>query len=353
MYPRHRPAVTILSVLILATITSLLFAGPLTPPTGPIAPTPGPEPRTAINSTNTPGDADSVFRISATGSYFLPANVLAGTGKSAIEIAASNVTIDLNGFTITSLSTLPSIRLSLTGRTNISIRNGNIGAIGGGGIDIAPNLVGATTEGGCVENVHVSGTSGVGIRVGNAVIVRNCTSSNNSDTGIKTGAGCTVTGCIATDNDQAGIDAGARNVVRDCVARSNAQAGIVASSGSTVQSCIASENQLHGIAMGSFSFVLSNTCVGNGASGTGAGIFTNSSASRIEGNTCSAAPTGVRVAGSDNFIAGNICSTNSLNWDIDSGNVCFVVQAAQSAGVLGNSGGVSPGSTNPNANYTY
>jgi hypothetical protein len=42
-------------------------AGPLSPPAGPIAPTPGPEPRIAINAVNTPGDANSLYKITQPG----------------------------------------------------------------------------------------------------------------------------------------------------------------------------------------------------------------------------------------------------------------------------------------------
>ncbi|MBN8616615.1 MAG: hypothetical protein J0L92_38875, partial [Deltaproteobacteria bacterium] len=58
------------------------------------------EPRTAINSTNTPGDANSVYRISQPGSYYLTGNVQGALGKSGIQITSSNVTLDLNGFSL-------------------------------------------------------------------------------------------------------------------------------------------------------------------------------------------------------------------------------------------------------------
>lgn len=420
-----------------------LYAGPLNPPSGPIASTGKTltevEPRIAINSTNTPGDADSIYRISASGSYYLPGNMVAGTGKSAIEIAASNVTIDLSGFTITSLSTLPSIRLVLTGRTNITIRNGNIGALGDGGIDIAPNLVGTPTEGGCVENVHVSGTSGVGILVGNGVLVLNCTASENGDHGIKTGTGCTVshcssrsnigvgfltgTGttvtdctasnnsshgfsiarggsvsrCTADSNDQIGIvtgpectitgsssthsgsngiNAGGQSTITDCTASFsgttgitasigctiagstssfNALDGILAGTGSTVNACTVSENSHDGIVVPSDCTVMSCACHANGGqSGDGAGIHASNTNNRIQNNNCTGADRGIDVDGTGNIITGNTCSGNTTNWTVVTGNVCLVVSATPTISVInGDSGGTSPGSTNPFANFTY
>ena len=76
--------------------------GPITPPAGPVAETYKTlnqvEPRTAINADNTPGDADSIYRIEEPGSYYLTANLTGESGKHGIEIDADNVTIDLMGF---------------------------------------------------------------------------------------------------------------------------------------------------------------------------------------------------------------------------------------------------------------
>jgi len=60
-------------------------AGDLNPPPGPVAPTMKSlsevEPRIAINATNTPGDADSLFKITQPGSYYLTGNITGVAGK--------------------------------------------------------------------------------------------------------------------------------------------------------------------------------------------------------------------------------------------------------------------------------
>ena len=65
------------------------IAGDLNPPAGSVAPTMKTldevEPRIAINAVNTPGDSNSVYRISQPGSYYLTGNVTAPAGDSAIE----------------------------------------------------------------------------------------------------------------------------------------------------------------------------------------------------------------------------------------------------------------------------
>jgi len=54
-------------------------AGDLNPPPGPVASTMKTlsevEPRIAVNSINTPGDADSLFKITQPGSYYLTGNI--------------------------------------------------------------------------------------------------------------------------------------------------------------------------------------------------------------------------------------------------------------------------------------
>src|SRR5438552_15661460 len=78
-----------------------IWAGNLTPPAGPIAPTMKTltevEPRTAVNSANTPGDADSLYKITQPGAYYLAGNVQGVAAKNGIKIAASGATLALNG----------------------------------------------------------------------------------------------------------------------------------------------------------------------------------------------------------------------------------------------------------------
>ena len=55
------------SAVLIAGVAAISIAGPLDPPAGPITATyktlAEVEPRTAINATHTPGDADSIFKI--------------------------------------------------------------------------------------------------------------------------------------------------------------------------------------------------------------------------------------------------------------------------------------------------
>lgn len=64
-------------------------AGDLNPPAGPVSPTHKTlteiEPRTAISMANTPGDADSLFKITQPGSYYLTGNITASPAGTALR----------------------------------------------------------------------------------------------------------------------------------------------------------------------------------------------------------------------------------------------------------------------------
>ncbi|MCL4222042.1 MAG: hypothetical protein KJZ65_11815 [Phycisphaerales bacterium] len=74
-------AAVVLGISALSLIGLELSAGPPDPPSGPVASSyktlAEVEPRIAIKATNTPGDANSVFRITQSGSYYLAGDIAA------------------------------------------------------------------------------------------------------------------------------------------------------------------------------------------------------------------------------------------------------------------------------------
>lgn len=369
------------SILLLCALcvsaVSPAFAGPLDPPVGPIAPTAGPEPRTAINAANTPGDANSLFKITQPGSYYLAANITGVAARNGIEIAASNVTIDLSGFGLIGVPGSLDAIATEGNHAALVIRNGTINAWGSDGVDLTSA---GTGDSPVVENIVAIANTGVGIRVFAGATIRNCAVRLNGVHGISTNVACLITGCLASGNGSNGVvtsagstlthcaawdngangfsvgagctisacnayanssngvfagtnctivdctfasngsdglDASDAGTIRNCTSNSNSADGIEAGSGSLIADCVCRANVQNGIETFSNSIVRGNTCDSNGlGAGDGAGIRIGSNRSRVEGNNCAENDRGIDVDGSGNIIIRNTCSGNTSNWEI-------------------------------------
>ncbi|MCC6383333.1 MAG: right-handed parallel beta-helix repeat-containing protein [Dehalococcoidia bacterium] len=371
------------SVLILALVTAAgsapLLAGPLNPPAGPITSTyktlTEVEPRTAVNTVNTPGDADSLFKITQPGSYYLTGNISGVSGKHGIEIAASGVTIDLNGFALIGVAgSLGGIAATASGLESVSITNGTVRAWGQSGIQMSfPSVKGtraldlvASDNGGMgldlgeaaeVARCVVFDCAGGGVRGSVSSSVTDCTVYNNGSTGINVSTGSAVARCAVSGNAGRGIDASSGCTVTGCSVQASTDVGINASNGTTVSNCTARFNGSHGIAVFNDCMVLANTCENNGSgSASGAGVYTLGFRNRVEGNLCVAADRGIDVDGTANVIVRNTCAANTINWEIVAGNVYGPIldrTAPGGAPVSGNSGAGTLGTTDPNANFTH
>ncbi len=376
------------------------LAGPLTPPAGPVASSGKTltevEPRIAINFANTPGDNDtspSTFKITQPGSYYLTGNILGFAGKHGIEITASGVTLDLNGFELIgfpAMGDFDAVSTTAPNLTNIAVRNGSARSWGGQGINLrnasnsAVNDIrvssnagyGIWTNNNCsITNCSASSNVGYGIQSGSNCTITNCTANNNTIDGISTGNGSTISACSARANTSDGISAGSNCAISACAAFENGtsgiasgnastitgcsasgnSSGIVASSGSTINNCSAATNGIDGIRVAGQCFVLANSCTNNSLSSTvGAGIRTTGINNRIEGNNCTAADRGIYVDAAGNIIIKNTCRGNTVNWFIVAGNAYGpIVATPAGAAVNGNTAAGALGSTDPNANFSY
>lgn len=252
---------------------ALLTAGPLDPPSGAIAPTyktlQEVEPRTAISDATTPGDADSHFRIAKPGSYYLTQGLTVLPGKSGIEIASSNVTIDLGGFVIGNASTLPSIRLVGGGRTHLTIRNGTLNAGLGDAIDIAPNGAADAdlTVGGLIEHINIANPAGAGIRAGNGIAIRNCSVFSAGAGGIITSSNATITGCMVGESTGLGIYTNQGAVITDTTVHTSSSYGIETVNSATIRGCTSMKNSAGGYKAGRGSTVVDCVSRENGTYG--------------------------------------------------------------------------------------
>ncbi|HEY3246651.1 MAG TPA: right-handed parallel beta-helix repeat-containing protein [Phycisphaerae bacterium] len=365
----------------------IALAGDLNPPAGPVAPTHKTltevEPRIAINAINTPGDADSLFKITLPGSYYLTGNITGVVGKHGIEIVASGVTLDLNGFDLAGVAAMGAfdgVSVTLGGLVNIAVVNGSLRSWGdedidlqtlgatncrladlfvrgntGNGILAGPGSTvsncsayqkggigisaadgctvshctvtsntgdGIRTANGCtVSNCSAEGNTGVGIGTADGCTVSNCSADGNTGVGIGLASGCTISNCTATGNGGDGINTGNGCTVAECSTRLNAGDGIDVTFGCTVAGCSTRANTLDGIQCSSQCTIRGNTCSLNGNSGDGAGVHATSTDNSIEGNNCTGADRGIDVDFAGNIIIRNTCAGNTTDWVIVANNV--------------------------------
>lgn len=355
---------------------SIAHAGPLSPPAGSIAPTPGPEPRTAINATNTPGDANSFYRIAQSGSYYLTSNTpLIPPGFHGIEVVAADVTIDLNGFTIRSLVGAFNGVVATSSAQRLTVRNGSIYLMGGYGLYL-------DVDGCRVENVNCYGSGGDGFLVGPGATLINCVATSNQR-GFTFAPGAVLVNCVARQNDGSGFLGGGdfgtaesytlrdceadtngvsgfetyspavfegctssgnasagfflgngAGTLKNCIAVDNQGSGFVLNSNCHISGCIAKDNASTGIGASHDCVITSNQCDRNGGHGisvfrgclvsgnlvtnsTQDGIYAQGGESRLERNHSNYNAIGYNIDGNKNVLDGNSAIDNGVSFDVD------------------------------------
>ncbi|MFG0275442.1 MAG: right-handed parallel beta-helix repeat-containing protein [Phycisphaerales bacterium] len=323
------------------TVAALAFAWPaiagdLTPPG---APTPTMktldevEPRTPLTQETAPGDADSVFRITQPGSYYLTENLFAPSGSQGVEIAIGNVTLDLSGFTIAGdVGSLAGIS-GPGGVDNIVIRNGFVQDMGTEGVHLTGELC-------VVEDLHAirNGDTGIelfgasariegciardnlnrGITTGQNAVVRDCAVSGNESTGVFVSGGSVVIGCAVYQNLGDGISSGAQGQISDCSVRSNGGRGIATGFGAVISNCTARDNAQTGFALGSRSSLIGAVAYANGADG----IVATSDCSVLDTTSSVNGGAGISAtAGRVNVSGCNISNNSSVGIDMGAAGV--------------------------------
>lgn len=376
------------SAVVVALSATGAFAGPLTPPSGPITSTNKTlqevEPRTPLSQTNTPGDSDSLFKITASGSYYLTGNIDLKSTTKCIEVflgAGQQATIDLNGFTITGIgATRSESAIYIDGvSANVVIRNGNlrnwknaVEHFTGGSVTLEDvnasgsrliqfdlrraTVVRCTAEGGgnagffvdsgTLTDCTARGNVGTGFTVNTqATIVRGCTASANGSGGFNLGQGVAescraegnsgngftnpgaMTNCVSSTNTGDGIGASFTSVIRGCNVIANTGSGMTVGSGSRIEGNTISSNSEHGVDVtGSRTTVIGNTISTNGrGSGSFSGVKVAGTDNTIDGNhitnmTLGGDDHGIQVTGTSNLIVKNVLSLISDFLDIGPSN---------------------------------
>ncbi len=264
------------------------------------------------------------YAISASGSYRVVSDVTMNSGVEAVAISVNDVTIDLNGHTLTGGGGVSANGISGGTRTNLTVMGGTIVGFSNNGI-----YLGGRAH---VHDLTVRGCSAAGIYVGADSIVERCRSLDNN-----------------TGGANAGIWIGQDSVAKDCVASSNIPSGSAATYGIFVNGtgCRAEGNVCEnntspgGTAFGIYcsgtdNHLVHNVCRGNrSTSGTGdsIGIYSNDSAvirNNVCANNTSAGGKSFGIqAGLANVMEDNVCSNNTSGGvyaatGISTGNGCTI-----------------------------
>jgi len=281
-------------ILTLAGAAGSARAGNLNPPPGPPTPTMKTlfevEPRTAISALP--------YTITQPGSYYLTRSLTASTGNDTIVIQTSNVTLDLNGFTLDGgpVGQIGICECAAPTLTNWVIRNGTMTNWFSSGIS-AGNVNGVRIEGLTLINsglqgmilgdrarvidtlvMITGGTSSDGIGVGQQAIIDRCTLSGDNAGGSR------------------GINTGADSIVTHSSIKAF-NTNIKGASGTSVSHSIVAITSTDGTGVGielqSNSTVEDNTVSGGGGEMGGRGMLIHGNSNRIDGNHLLNCTTGV------------------------------------------------------------
>lgn len=225
------------------------------------------------------------YTISTPGSYYLATNLTPPANTNAIVVNSDNVTIDLNGFSITGVNSVGYTAIQVGIRTGFCARNGMVNKWTASG-------PGVTTTGGGISAQYASGalfeklilinnSGGPGLTTGDGCTIKDCVARNQQGTGsngIQTGYSCTVVDCTATGNGGSGIYFANGGSAINCSATGNGGDGIQSGDGCSIIHCTAGtsfvggSNTGFGINAGEGCTVTGSTAAANGKSGISLGI---------------------------------------------------------------------------------
>jgi hypothetical protein len=140
------------------------------------------------------------FVISTTNtSYRLTGSLTVSSNVDGIDVNASHVTIDMNGFSIVGPGSATSIGAGINGTSQGALTVEN------GGLIIGFNFGVITGNNGIVRNVHANGDN-FAIETGSSTLITGTTANGNAFSGIAcNGTGCAIVGNTADGNGTCGV----------------------------------------------------------------------------------------------------------------------------------------------------
>lgn len=225
--------------------------------------------------------------VSEEGSYVLTSNLEVPADSDGIHITSPQVTLDLNGFTISGQggergTGVYAFTPSLMAVNQITVRNGEVCGMGEEGIEVGSNS--------CIEGIRAIRNDGNGIKADSSCRITGNIANYNGITGITVDEQCTIDENIAEANGSHGIafsnstvtcNNAIRNeengingggVIQGNVARRNGGRGIRGLVSSIITENKVAKNQGGGISAGDGSTVTNNTAWDNAKIRTG-GIY--------------------------------------------------------------------------------
>lgn len=257
-------------------------AGDLDPPAGPVASTMKAldvvEPRTAVGPSTTPGDSTALYVISAPGSYYLAGDINGVAGKDGIRIDASQVTLDLNGFTVRGVAgSLAGISFDSLA-TACNIHGGVVMNWGEYGIN------GFYAFNSLMTDLQLITNTLDGMQIAEATTARSCIATGNGGDGFGCNGPVSLVGCYATGNGGDGFHMDAPVSLVNCHTVSNFGVGFMVHRGSMLN-CTAAADNIAGFDLSGSVVTATNCSVSYCANGfvvLGACVLTNCSATNCE-----------------------------------------------------------------------
>jgi hypothetical protein len=255
-----------------ALLLSIASAGELDPPAGPVSPTfktlDEVEPRTPLTLEGQPGDADSFFRITTPGSYYLTEDVLA-KGRKGIEIETTGaVTIDLMGFTLEG-----GPDGAVDAKNGIDVIDARAVTIHNGHLRGFDNAVDTFTgdasipSGVRIHDLTITGCDGLGVDVGDNAIIERLVITDAANGAINARDNAIIRDVVVDNPGFNGISTIRNAVVERCVVRDATFNGFALGIGSTVKHSTASDNGLDGFSLLENAQAIDCTARSNGTHG--------------------------------------------------------------------------------------
>ena len=227
------------------------------------------------------------FNISSRGRYRLTSSLLNNASANAIEVGASFVDIDLNGFTVRSLMG-GGIHTSVNGANFTTVHDGTVFSEQGALILL---------DSAAVRNV-AGLSAAIGIQVGNDSSVTDSITQNCGSRGIAAGVGAQVSGNRVVGNQGGGISVGNNSRISGNTVNGNVGDGIDTGDGAQVSGNIVVGNTSIGILVFRSGSLITDNVIGPNTNfglsctfgGTGSGYarntFTNGGGGNVSNPPC-------------------------------------------------------------------